>query len=64
MTRTGAHADDIDDVSADRNWQFWVTLVVTTLLVAVTVYVLSAAFLDPGAKAPARHTAAIMHARS
>jgi hypothetical protein len=58
------HADDIDDASADRNWQFWVTLIVTTLLVAVTVYVLSGAFLDPGANAPGRHAAAAMHTRS
>ncbi len=64
MTRIEAHVDDSGDASGDRNFAFWITLIVSTVLAGVTVYVLSAAFLDPGAPAPGRHAAAIVHERS
>lgn len=64
MTTIGGHADGSDGTSADRNFAFWITLIVSTMLAAVAVYVLSAAFLDPSAAAPGRHAATVMHARS
>ncbi len=64
-TRLEAHADDGERLSADRDWMFLLTLIVTTLVVAVTVYALSVAFLSPSAKASRTQRAAtIAHARS
>ena len=65
MTRLEAHADDRERLSADRDWTFLLTLITTTLVVAVTAYVLSVAFLRPSAKAPRTQRAAtIAHAHS
>lgn len=58
MTRLEAYAGDGERPSADRDWTFLLTLIVTTLVVAVTAYVLSVAFLSPGAKAPRTQRAA------
>ena len=52
MTGIEAHADVCERMSAGRNCTFRLTLFATTLVVAVTAYVLSAAFLNPSAKAP------------
>ena len=42
--------------ASSSNWSFWLTLIVTTFLVALTGYVLSGAFFEPGASAPGRHS--------
>jgi len=42
----------------------WLTLFVTTLIVALTAYVLSGAFFEPGANGPAHRAAAAIHTRS
>jgi hypothetical protein len=49
MTRLEGRIDDFADVSRDRNIVLALTLLVTTLMVAVTVYVMSSAFLRDGA---------------
>ena len=49
---------------ADSAFSFWLTLAVTTLLVAFTAYVLSGAFFEPGAFGPAHRAATIVHART
>ena len=48
----------------DGAFSFWLTLFVTTLMVALTAYVLSGVFFEPGANGPAHRAAAIVHARS
>ena len=48
----------------DRAFSFWLTLFVTTLLVALTVYVLSGAFFEPGVYGPAHRAVATAHARA
>lgn len=48
----------------DRAFSFWLTLAVTTLLVALTAYVLSGAFFEPGAFGPAHRAATMVHART
>ena len=65
MTRLEARADDGERLSGDRDWSFLLTLIVTTLMVAVIAYVLSVAFLGPSAKASRTQRAAtIAHAHS
>ncbi len=65
VTRLEAHADDCERLSAGRDCMLLLTLIATTLVVAVTAYVLSVAFLSPSAKAPRTQRAAtIAHARS
>jgi hypothetical protein len=58
VTRFEAQVDDGERLSADRDWTFLLTFIVTTLVVAVTAYVLSIAFLSPSAKAPRTQRAA------
>ncbi len=65
VTRLEAHADDGERLSADRDWTFLLTLIATTLVVAVIAYVLSVVFLSPSAKTPRTQRAAtIAHAHS
>ena len=65
MTTSVIHADDSERSSADRKWTFWMTLLVTTLLVALTAYVLRGAFLNPSENVPkTQRAAAAGHARS
>ena len=65
MTRTESRTQDFSDVSADHKIRLLITLVVTTLMVALTAYVLSFAILGPGNNQPPhRSTAAMIHARS
>lgn len=65
MTRTEIRTQDFSDVAADHKIRLLVTLVVTTLMVALTAYVLSFALLGPGNNPPPhRSAAAMMHARS
>jgi hypothetical protein len=45
-------------------FSFWLTLLVTTLMAALTAYVLSGAFFEPSANGPAHRAAAIVHAHS
>jgi hypothetical protein len=63
VTRLEARAVDGERLSADRDWSFLLTLIVT--MVAVIAYVLSVAFLGPSAKASRTQRAAtIAHAHS
>jgi hypothetical protein len=65
VTKLEARADDGERLSDDRDWSFMLTLIATTLVVAVIAYVLSVAFLSPSAKAPRTQRAAtIAHAHS
>ena len=50
------------DASTDQKIRLWVTLIVTTLMVALTAYVLSFALLGPADTH--RSAAALPHARS
>jgi hypothetical protein len=65
MTTNEGRPDDFDDVTAERRVTLWMTLIVATLMVAVSAYVLSFALFGPGTSGPA-HRAAVstMHARS
>ena len=57
--------DDFIDASTDQKIRLWVTLIVTTLMVALTAYVLSFALLGPADNPPPhRSAAALPHARS
>jgi hypothetical protein len=65
MTRIESRADNFSDDSTDRKIRLWITLAVTTLMVAVTAYVLSFAILGPGANPPPHRSAsAMLHSRS
>ena len=65
MTGTGEHADDVGLANSEKTLRFVMTLIVTTLMVAVTAYVLSYAVLAPGATGPAHGlSSAAQHARS
>jgi hypothetical protein len=65
MMRTESRTQDFSDVSADQKIRLLITLVVTTLMVALTAYVLSFPLLGPGNNPPPhRSAAATMHARS
>ena len=65
MTSTESRRQDLSDVSEDHKIRLLITLVVTTLMVALTAYVLSFAILGPGNNPPPhRSAAAMMHARS
>ena len=65
MTIVETHGDDCERQPVQGNWTLWLTLFVTTLMVTVTVYVLSVAFLDPSAKVPKTpRAAAIAHPHS
>jgi hypothetical protein len=66
VTRLEARADDGERLSGDRDWSFLLTLIVTTLVVAVIAYVLSGAFLGPSSKSPrtTQRAATIAHAHS
>jgi len=63
MTTGKDPAEDFADVSTERAITFWMTLLVATLIVSMSAYVLSFALLDRGAPL---HRAAIatQHARS
>jgi hypothetical protein len=63
MTRIEGRAQDLSDVSKDQRIRLWVTLVVTTLMVALTAYVLSFALLGPSAPTH-RSAVAMTHMRS
>jgi hypothetical protein len=57
--------DDFIDASTDPKIGLWVTLIVTTLIVALTGIVLSFALLRPADNPPPhRSAAALLHARS
>ncbi len=65
MTRSESRTQDFSDVSAEHKIRLLITLVVTTLMVALTAYVLSFAILGPGNDPPPHRSAATMlHARS
>ncbi len=65
MTRIESRADNFSDDSTDKKIRLWITLVVTTLMVALTAYVLSFALLGPGDNPPPhRSAAAMLHSRS
>jgi hypothetical protein len=54
---------DMRGPASSNNWSFWLTLIVTTFLVALTAYVLSGAMFDPTPGAPGRR-ASSEHSRS
>jgi len=57
--------DDFIDASTDQRIRLWVTLIVTTLMVGLTAYVLSFALLGPADNPPPhRSAAALLRARS
>ncbi len=56
MTTGKDPAEDFVDVSTERAITFWMTLLVATLIVSMSAYVLSFALLDRGASL---HRAAI-----
>ena len=65
MTRIESRNDNFSDDSTDQRIRLWVTLVVTTLMVALTEYVLSFAILGPGNSPPSHRSAsAATHSRS
>jgi hypothetical protein len=64
MTRIESRADNFSDDSKDKKMRLWITLVVTTLMVALTAYVLSFAILGPGSPPPHRSASAMLHFRS
>ena len=65
MTNTEDRADDGAGASAERTVMFVLTLMVTTAIVALAVYVLGSAVIDGGVSAPAHRAAmAAMHAHS
>ncbi len=65
MTRRDERADDGEGAGADQTFRFVATLVVATMMVAITAYVLSYAVLAPQRTGSA-HGPAIMaeHMRS
>ena len=65
MTRIDGRGDDFDDASRDQKIRLWTTLIVATLMVGLTAYVLSFALLGPGGNPPPhRSAAATLHART
>ena len=63
MTRIESRADNFSDDSKDQKIRLWITLAVTTLMVALTAYVLSFAILGPGNPPPHRSASAMLHSR-
>ena len=65
MSRFEGRVDDVDETSAESTFKFVLTVIVTTVIVAVAVYVLSAPLMGAGSN-PAAHRAAVatLHARS
>ena len=53
----GIASGDMRGPQASSNWTFWLTLIVTTFLVALTAYVLSGAFFEPASNASGRRPA-------
>jgi hypothetical protein len=65
MTRIESRNDNFSDDSTDQKIRLWITLAVTTLMVALTAYVLSFAILGPGGNPPPHRSAsAMVHSRS
>jgi len=57
--------DDVDESSAESGFRFVLTLIVTTVIVVLAVYVLGSAVLDGGPSSPTHRAAmAAMHAHS
>jgi hypothetical protein len=60
-----SRANNSSDDSTDQKIRLWITLAVTTVMVALTAYVLSFALLGPGDNPPPhRSAAAMLHSRS
>ena len=57
MSANESRSEQIGDVAADRALRFWATLLVATLIVGFTAYVLSFALLAPGQSASAHRAA-------
>jgi hypothetical protein len=65
MTGIESRANNSSDDSTDQKMRLWITLAVTTVMVALTAYVLSFALLGPGDNPPPhRSAAAMLHSRS
>ncbi len=63
MTRFEWRVDDVGAASTERTLKFVLTLIVTTLIVALAVYVLSAPLFGAGSNAPT-HRAAVAPLRA
>ncbi len=65
MSRFEERAADVDDASSERLFKFVLTLIVATLIVAVTAYVLGSAVLEPRVNGAAHRSAVVMlHSQS
>ena len=65
MSRIEEPADDVDETSLENTLKFVLTLIVTTVIVAMAVYVLGSAMISAGASAPVhRASIAATHAHS
>ncbi len=65
MSRIEGRVNDVDETSVESTIKFVLTIIVTTVIVAFALYVLSAPLIGAGSNAPA-HRAAIdtVHAHS
>ncbi len=64
MTGLEERIDGAASAGSETTLRFVLTLIVTTLMVAMTAYVLSYAVLAPGATAARGAAASMQHARS
>jgi hypothetical protein len=65
MTRSDQRADDVAGAGADQTFRFVATLIVATMMAAMTAYVLSYAVLAPERTGSAHGAAALgQHMRS
>jgi hypothetical protein len=67
VVMTGMESSEADskDASKDQRIRFWMTLIVTTVIAALTAYVLSFALLGPSQNAsPHRSVVSILRAHS
>lgn len=65
MSRIEGKVDEVDETSVESTIKFVLTVLVTTVIVTMAVYVLSAPMFGAGANAPAhRAAAAALHVHS
>ena len=65
MSRMEAHVDEVDETSIESTIKFVLTVLITTVIVAIAVYVLSAPMFGAGSNASAHRAAvAALHVHS
>ena len=65
MTRIGTHADVVERAGSESTLRFVMTLIVATLIVAASAYVVSCAALAPERNGSAHYSApAFQHVRA